>query len=104
MKKTGKIVSVKPTLSLVLVEHLNAADVNTTQLIVNENSNYGSPQAYVLELGPSVSKDSGIKVGDRVLLQGSYVPVPNFDHNVRERGLVEMHNIKAILQEEDAVE
>jgi co-chaperonin GroES (HSP10) len=102
MKKTSKIVGVKPTLSLILVEHLTAADVNQSQLIVNENSDYGAPQAYVLDLGPSVPKGAGIKVGDRVLLQGNYVPVPNFDRNHRERGLVEMHNIKAILHEEGA--
>lgn len=102
MKKTSKIVGVKPTLSLILVEHLTAADVNQSQLIVSDTADYGAPQAYVLALGPTVSKEAGIKVGDRVLLQGNYVPVPNFDRNERERGLVEMHNIKAVLEEQDA--
>jgi co-chaperonin GroES (HSP10) len=100
MKKTSKIVGIKPTLSLVLVEHLTASDVNMSQLIVSDSTDYGSPQAYVLDLGPSFPEGAGIKVGDRVILQGTYVPVPNFDRNARERGLVEMHNIKAVLVEE----
>lgn len=100
MKNTSKIVGVRPTHSLILVEHLTAADVNQSQLIVNDNADYGAPQAYILALGPSVTDGAGLKVGDRVLLQGNYVPVPNFDRSRRERGLVEMHNIKAVLEEE----
>lgn len=103
MKKTSKIVAVKPTLSLILVEHLKADEVNQSSLIVNENADYGAPQAYIIELGPSVPPESGLSVGDRVLLQGSYIPVPNFDRHPRERGLVEMHNVKAVLKESGLV-
>lgn len=100
MKKTSKIVGVKPTLSLILVEKLRATDVANSVLIVNDDADYGAPQGYVLALGPSVPEGAGIKVGDRVLLQGNYVPVPNYDRSERERGLVEMHNIKAVFTEE----
>jgi hypothetical protein len=33
------------------------------------------------------------------LLQESYVPVPKFDDNARRRGLVELHGVKAVLEE-----
>jgi len=46
-----------------------------------------------------VPEDAGIKIGDRVMLQGTYVPVLNYDNHPRKRGLVEIHNIKAVLEE-----
>lgn len=101
-KKVKTIVGVKPTLSQILVERLNAAEVMGTILTVNDNSDYGAPQGYVLALGPSVKADEcGIHVGDRVLITGTYVPVPNFDGSARERGLLELHNIKAVLVEDE---
>ena len=103
MKKATKIIGVKPTLSLIMVEILKASDVNPSQLIVSDTTDYGAPQGYILDLGPGVPKEAGLKIGDRVLISGSYVPVPNFDRSERERALMEMHNIKAVLVEEGVV-
>lgn len=97
---TPKIVGVKPTGSQVLIELLTAQEALGTNMIVGDQAEVGSPQAYVLAFGPGLSEvDTAVKVGDRVLLQGSYVPVPKFDQSPRRRGLVELHGIKAILEE-----
>jgi co-chaperonin GroES (HSP10) len=95
-----KIVGVRPTGSQVLIELLTAQEALGTNFIVGDQSEVGSPQAYVLDFGPGLKDvDVSVKVGDRVLLQGSYVPVPKFDDNPRKRGLVELHGIKAVLEE-----
>jgi co-chaperonin GroES (HSP10) len=98
-----KLKAVKPFGSTILVEMLNADEALGTKIIVNKDVSVGAPQAYVLALGSKlVPGDVDLKVGDRVMLQGSYVPIPNFDKNRRQRGIVELHNVKAVL-EEDAV-
>lgn len=95
-----KIVGIRPTGSQILIELLTAQEILGTGMIVGEAADVGSPQAYILSFGPSLkSEDAGLKVGDRVLLQGSYVPVPKFDDNARRRGLVEVHGVKAVLEE-----
>lgn len=100
VKSSPKVVDVRPFGSMVLVEHLGADEILSTSIIVQKDAAVGSPQAYVVKLGDRLTADCGLKPGDRVVLQGSYVPVINFDGNTRERGLVELHNIKAILVEE----
>jgi co-chaperonin GroES (HSP10) len=96
-----KLKNVKPFGSTILVEMLNGDEVLSTKLYVNKDVSVGAPQAYVLALGPKLNADEvGIKVGDRVMLQGSYVPVPKFDDSSRQRGIVELHGVKAILEEE----
>jgi hypothetical protein len=94
-----KIVGVRPTGSQILVELLTAQEALGTSMIVGDQSEVGSPQAYILSFGPGLKEDVGLKVGDRVLLQGSYVPVPKFDESPRRRGLLEVHNVKAVLEE-----
>ena len=96
-----KIVGVKPTGSQIMIELLTAQEVlGTTMLVNDDQADVGSPQAYVVAFGPGVKVDDiSFKVGDRVLLQGSYVPIPKFDSNPRRKGLVEMHGIKAVLEE-----
>jgi len=102
MKKVKPIVGVKPTMSQILIERINAKEAIGTVLTIKDDSDYGAPQAYILALGPTVKgEEVGIKVGDRVILTGNYTPVPNFDGNARERGIVEIHNIKAVLLEEE---
>lgn len=97
-----KLKAVKPFGSTILVEMLNADEALGTKIYVNKDAQVGAPQAYVLALGPKLaSEDVGLKVGDRVMLQGSYVPIPNFDGNKRQRGVVELHNVKAVLVEEE---
>jgi len=101
-KKVGKVCGVRPTGTLILVEKLKADETLGTSLIINEDTEVPSPQGYVIAVGPAINEKEnhwGIKVGDRVLLQGSYVPVPKFKDG-RELGLVEIHTIKAILEEE----
>lgn len=98
--KVGSIVSAKATGTMVLVEMLTAQEVANTVLIVGENAK-GPPQGYIVDIGPSLEADKwGIKVGDRVLLQGTYVPVPKANRSGRELGVVQAHDIKCVLQEE----
>lgn len=105
MKKLlPKIVDVQPFGSMVLVEHLNADEALGTRLAIREDADVGSPQAYIVKFGPKVPVDSGLNIGDRVMLQGTYVPVINYDNHNRKRGLVEIHNIKAILKESTVTE
>lgn len=102
MKKNAKpVVDVKPANSSVLIERLNPQEALGTKLTLGDKSDYGAPQAYILAFGPNLPKECELKVGDRVILQGSYVPMPNYDGHYRERGVVEIHNIKAILVEEE---
>jgi co-chaperonin GroES (HSP10) len=100
-EKAPRIVGVKPTNSQILIELLTAQEMMDTTFIIPGETNIKSPpQAYVLDFGPSLdSRAAGIKIGDRVLLQGSYVPIPDFDNNRRPRGLVELHGVKAVLVE-----
>jgi hypothetical protein len=101
-KNPGTIKDIKPATSTLLVEMLNPAEALGTKLALGEDAtDVGAPQAYVVAVGPLLSKDCGIKIGDRVLLQGNYIPAPNFDNNTRRRGIVELHAIKAVLVEED---
>lgn len=96
-----KIVGIKPILSQVLVEHLKAQEVaGVNNLILDDKSDYGFHQAIVLAVGPGVKPDDvGFKVGDRVMLQGSFVPMPNYD-NGREKSIVEIHSIKGVVVQE----
>lgn len=99
-KNPGTITDVKPATSTLFVEILSPQEALHTKIAFGEDAgDVGAPQAYVLATGPLLSAECGIKVGDRVLLQGNYVPVPNFDNSVRKRGIVELHAIKAVLSE-----
>lgn len=99
-----RVVGVEPFGSLVMIEHLRPEEVLSTKILVSEKMETGSPpQAYIVKFGPKVPQDCGLALGDRVIIQGSYIPVVNYDNNPRERGLVEIHSIKAILKEESSV-
>ena len=98
-----KVVGVSPVGSQILVEMLSSQEILGTTLSIKENAVVGSaPQAYIKSIGPNVDLEVwNFKVGDRVLLQGNYVPAPKFDGNAKRlMGLVEPHNIKAVLVEE----
>lgn len=97
--KVKTVVSVEPVGNQVLVERLNEDELISSSVILS-NKTTPSNQGYVLGIGPLVVKDYGLKVGDRVLLQGSFVPVPDFSKNGREQNLVYPDMIKAILHEE----
>jgi hypothetical protein len=105
VKKAPKIKEVKPTASQILVELLTAQEALGTDLHVGEASDVGAPQAYILDFGPTLkAEEYGIKKGDRVLLQGSFVPAPKYGDHTRRRGLLEVHNVKAVLVEEKVEE
>jgi co-chaperonin GroES (HSP10) len=97
-----KVASVSPVGSQILIEMLSSQEILGTTLTIKENSVVGAPQGYIRAVGPNVDlKSWTFKVGDRVLLQGSYVPVPKLSEDQKRlMGLVEPHGIKAILAEE----
>jgi hypothetical protein len=98
----GDIVGIKATSHMVVVEMLNAQESMGTRLSLGVNAK-APPQGYILDIGPGIELDKyGFKVGDRVLLQGTYVPVPNIKGaNNREIGVVQPHDIKCLLLESD---
>lgn len=104
INSVSKVKSVSPFGSTILVEMLNANEALGTTLTVKDTANVGAPQAYVIALGSKLGADCGIKVGDRVLLQGTYVPVPKLPSETRNRGIVELHNIKALLVEGEVID
>ena len=105
-KKVPTIDHIKPAGSSLLVEMLNADEILNTNFYISEDTeSVGPPQAYITAIGPGLKAmiDKGeslfLKIGDRVLLQGNYVPVPNWDDCARKRGLVEFYNVKAVVVE-----
>jgi co-chaperonin GroES (HSP10) len=100
--RAPSITSVRPYGSTVLVDLLNPDEILGTTLYIKDDTKAGAPQGYVLAFGPKLDmKDMGLKVGDRVLLQGTFVPVPDFGDAKRQKGIVELHNIKAVFEESD---
>lgn len=98
---TPKIKSVHPFGSKILVEVLNADEALGTKLYVkNDTQVDGAPQAYIVELGPQLV-DSGLEVGQRIYWEGKGCPVNDpRSQNDRVRALLEIHNIKAIIEED----
>lgn len=94
-----KITSVKTGGYAILVEMLTQQEALCTDLALNVNNE--SQQAYIKHIGPLVDEKAGYKVGQRVVLQGSYVPVPNPSKSDKKWGVVDMHNIRAILEEKE---
>jgi len=94
-----KIVSAKAVGVSILVEMLSEQEASGSALIMSEAP---SKQAIIRDIGPQIlsqEKPPGVAVGDRVLLQGSYVPLPTKGEKGRSLGIVDLHNIKAILIE-----
>lgn len=99
--KCPKISAVHPFGSKILVEVLQADETMQTSLYISETTqDDGAPQAYILELGPGVSPDSGLKVGQRVYWNGKGTAVNDPRASKRVRALLEVHNIQAIIEEE----
>ncbi len=97
-----KVRSARATGNLVVVEMLDAKTALQTNLTLGLNTE-APPQGYIVDIGPMVETDKyGFKVGDRVLLQGKYVPIPLVKGvNDRELGVVMPHDIKCVLEEND---
>ena len=96
-----KLKGIKPFGSTILVEMLTAKEALGTKFYVGKDAETaGALQAYILAFGPKLNADdAGLKVGDRVMLQGKYVPVPKYDNSHRLKGIVELHEVKAVLEE-----
>lgn len=87
-----------PVGSQVLLELLTAQEIMNTKLHLNNNKPTNEYQAFVLATGPNFDGAAwGFKVGDRVLVSGSGVPVPNYDDSDRDRVLMEPHSVKGVL-------
>lgn len=111
VKKQPMIKAVKPLGGQVLVELYMEEEVSPESLLIipdiaknkGKNGVGGAPQGRVLDVGPGLPKEFGVKVGDRVLLAGTFVPLPRLSDQRdgdRERALVEPHTIKAVLIED----
>jgi hypothetical protein len=100
-----KIIGCKPVASQVLVEHLTDNEMMDTNLLLPNSKESGSgavQQSIVLDYGPSFDPEKwGYDKGDRVMVVGSYNPVPKInDNQTREMGIIEPHNVRAVLLEE----
>lgn len=94
-----KIKKCKPCGYQVLLELLTPQEMLDTKIIINEQKQaIREFQAIVLDIGPSMKDEYGFKVGDRVLLSGSGVPVPNYDNSERDKILMDPICIKAVLE------
>lgn len=90
------IVDIKPAGNMILIKAIREAELETSPIFVQGQEKM-SRQAHVKALGPQVNPDNGIKVGDRVLIAGTFVPGPeHFDEMYR---LILPDMIKAILVE-----
>lgn len=115
VRRQPDIKAVRPLGAQVLVEVFLEEEVSPQSSIIlpdvaknkGDRGVGGAPQGRVLDIGPGLSPEFGIKVGDRVLLQGSFVPLPKLADGrdgARERALVEPHTIKAVLEEVSPLE
>jgi co-chaperonin GroES (HSP10) len=99
------ITGVKPCGATVLVEHLTDNEMLGTHLdLPKKSKSVEVQQSYILAIGPALDQSKlGFKVGDRVMVVGSYNPVPKLlgeNEEIREKGIVEVYNIRAVLEEQ----
>ncbi len=94
-----KISAVKAPGYSIIVEMLTEGEVSGSSLLLSHHSKE-SNHAYVRDVGPLVDEKAGVKVGDLVIVQGNYIPVPNPSDTQRKWGSVELHAIKAVLNKE----
>jgi hypothetical protein len=101
-KKVRMVVGAKATGTFILVEKLTEAECENTPIYLpNGEQTKNSNQAYVVDIGPALERDKwGLAIGNRVLLQGSFVPVPTKSAGGRELAIVSPHDVKAVLVEE----
>jgi len=103
----SKIVGCKPVGSQILVEHLTDNEMLGTSLALpgGKSGNNSVQQSIVLDYGPGFDPKSwGYDKGDRVMVVGSYNPVPKFsDSQEREMGIIEPHNVRAVLLQESVI-
>lgn len=104
VKALPKISAVHPYGSKILVEILRADEILGTKLAGVENTTLdGAPQAYIIELGPNVPKDAGLKVGQRIYWTGKGTSVSDPRQKDRMRAMLEINNILGILDEDKEI-
>lgn len=95
-----KVRDYKAPASKILVSMLSPEEAAGSMLA----STGKSTQGRIVDIGPALlaKKDEyGFDVGQRVLLQGTFVPVPKFpDGDSRELVIVDAHMIQCVLVEE----
>ena len=100
--KVAKVAAVHPFGSKILVEVLNIDEMLGTNLYVDQKTSVdGAPQAFIVEVGPSLPEGAGIRVGQRIYWtgQGTAVEDPR-TANGRKRAILDLHNILAIIEED----
>lgn len=103
-KALPEIDYIKPVGNQILVEVLTPKELmGPTAIHVPSGSEtvvQGAPQGYILSIGPKVDPTFGFEVGNRIVLSGSFTPLPEqAAKNGRPQGCVEPHMIKAVLVE-----
>ncbi len=100
-EKVKPIKAVKAAGGRLLVEMLTTQEILGTILTVKNHAGHGqAPQGYIIDVGPTVPTEYAFEVGQRVILQGKYIPIPSVPGFTRELGIVEASDIKAIIVEE----
>ena len=96
-----KVLDVKAVGSTVLVEMLSPQEAAGSELATTGKVT----QARIVDLGPALDEKYGLKTGQRVLLQGTYNPVPKFPFgDERDLHVVDAHNIRCVFVEEPCCE
>lgn len=97
MKKFKRVTDVRAIGTTILLEMLSPEEAAGSHLA----STGKSQQGRILDIGPSIEDKWGFKKGQRVLLQGTFVPVPRFPNgDQRELVVVDPHMIKCSFVEE----
>lgn len=100
LSSVPKIKNIKPFGAAILVEVLTDQELTSSSIVVKGNAQGTGPaQAYVLAIGSAVDASVPLAVGDRVVLQGMANNVPKYDDSPRTKLLVELHNIKGVVEE-----
>lgn len=96
-----KAKAVHPFGSKILVEILRADEIMGTTLHISEGTQMdGAPQAYITELGPCVSPEAGLAVGQRIYWTGKGTQVDNpACTSGRVNAFLEINNVLGIIEE-----
>lgn len=97
-----KAKAVHPFGSKILVEVLRADEIMGSSIHLNESVQLdGAPQAYIMELGPTVPADCGLKVGQRIYWTGRGTEINNPACTTsRVNAMLEISNILGIIDEQ----
>ncbi len=85
----------------ILIELLTQQEISGSSLFVPEGSSKGptAHQAYILAVSPMIEETWGLKVGQRISLNGGFVPLPG-GQGKRDIGTIQFTSVVAILLEE----